>query len=237
MGRHVFISYSQRDQRVASDVVDRLEREGHQVWIDRANLEGGMQWRPEVARNIIDCDCFVVLLFAGSVRSKHVIKELTLAEEENKAIIPVVISQTELTPGIKLQLVGTQRIDCTGDFERGLDQLLNAIPGAPARASATAARQDPTLTNDDTEFLGSMWDSAAIDSQREVLLEELVRIDKKDSGRGHGDPASDRRREELTKQLDELNKRGQKLSEKTRGMVEESNRLIASLFKNTDKKR
>ena len=196
-----------------------------------------MQWRPEVARNIIDSDCFVVLLSSSSVRSRHVIKELTLAEEENKAIIPVVISQTELTPGIKLQLVGTQRIDCTGDFERGIDQLLSAIPGAPARASATAARQHPTLPNADAEFLGSMWDSSAIDSQCAALLEEMSRIDKKDSGRGYADPASDRRIEELKKQLDELNKRGQKLSEKTLGMLEKYNRLIDTVFKNPDKKR
>ncbi len=41
----VFLSYSRRDDKVATEVAARLEAAGHGVWRDVESIPGGSAWR------------------------------------------------------------------------------------------------------------------------------------------------------------------------------------------------
>jgi len=106
----VFISYSSHDHDKAAKLTERLRAAGLSVWIDEANISAATQWSSEIVRAIEECKVFIILLSVHSFGSHNVIKELSLASEEKKHIIPVELETLELTHEVKYQLAGIQRV-------------------------------------------------------------------------------------------------------------------------------
>lgn len=106
----VFISYSSHDHDKAAKLTERLREAGISVWIDEANISAATQWSSEIVRAIEECKVFIILLSVSSFGSHNVIKELSLASEEKKHIIPVELETLELTHEVKYQLAGIQRV-------------------------------------------------------------------------------------------------------------------------------
>ena len=48
----IFLSYSRLDAQQADMWVENLERSGYRVWIDRAGIRGGAQWKATIVRSI-----------------------------------------------------------------------------------------------------------------------------------------------------------------------------------------
>jgi TolB-like protein/Flp pilus assembly protein TadD len=106
----IFISYSNFDKEKASKLSQRLRQSGFSVWIDETNISAASQWSTEIVRAIEECKVFLILLSVHSFGSHNVIKELSLASEEKKHIIPVELEHVELTHDVKYQLAGIQRV-------------------------------------------------------------------------------------------------------------------------------
>ena len=124
---HIFISYSRRDAEYVDAIIKRFEKAGLSVWVDRGSIQGGDQWKQEIVEGIEKCEAFILVLSSTSVRSDNVRRELDLAGEYNKKIIPIQLSPTIIPRGMKYQLVGVQRIDMVSDFEVGIKQLLYTL--------------------------------------------------------------------------------------------------------------
>jgi TolB-like protein len=106
----IFISYSNFDKEKAVKLCQKLRDDGFSVWIDESNISAATQWSSEIVRAIEECKVFIILLSAHSFGSHNVIKELSLASESKKHIIPVELEQVELTNEVKYQLAGIQRV-------------------------------------------------------------------------------------------------------------------------------
>jgi adenylate cyclase len=106
----IFISYSNFDKEKAQKLCQRLRESGFSVWIDESNISAATQWSSEIVRAIEECKVFLILLSPHSFGSHNVIKELSLASEEKKHIIPVELEPIELTHEVKYQLAGIQRV-------------------------------------------------------------------------------------------------------------------------------
>lgn len=46
---NVFVSYATGDSEIVLRIVDRLERDGVSLWIDRRRVTGGMVWAQEIS--------------------------------------------------------------------------------------------------------------------------------------------------------------------------------------------
>lgn len=106
----IFISYSTHDSEKAAKLSSRLRDAGFSVWLDESNISAATQWSSEIVRAIESSKVFLILLSAHSFASHNVIKELSLASEEKKHIIPVEVEPVELTHQVKYQLAGIQRV-------------------------------------------------------------------------------------------------------------------------------
>lgn len=200
----VFISYSRADSTIVDHLCSRLNQAGHQVWLDREKIGVGRQWRSELVQAIRDCSIFILVLSPNSARSQAVLKELTLAEESGRAIIPIEIAEFKIPSHFEYHLAGTQRLSLKGGLDVGLPGLLEAMIGAPERAAATSARFDRVMSELDAEYTGTMGDAAALDQQKLHVMEELARLDMFDARRGYGDSESSGRRDHLLRKLDEI---------------------------------
>src|SRR5436305_14826594 len=102
----IFISYSREDQKQALNLLAMLRREGYNVWIDQEAIPGASIWSDEIVQNIKSCDIFIALLSESSVLSPNVSKEIGLAAEHGKTILPIEIGNFELTGRLEYALAG-----------------------------------------------------------------------------------------------------------------------------------
>jgi len=137
----VFLSYSRLDHDFADRVIDCLKHQGIQVWVDTQEIQGGDAWRAAIVRAITDCEAFLVILSPQCVASKNVVKELSLASEKNRHIIPIIGEPCDIPDGMQYQLAELQRIDfCELGFDAALQRLVNTLRrGASASAVGSSA--------------------------------------------------------------------------------------------------
>lgn len=111
----LFISYSRKDSEQALALAERLRSSGIDVWIDQHGIEAAKTWSEEIVNAIEGSTAFAVLLSRSSIASDNVARELALAHESERAVIPIAIDDVRLPAKFKYQLAGIQRVAFT-DF-------------------------------------------------------------------------------------------------------------------------
>ena len=134
MSAEVFISYAAKDRTRVLDLVDRLRTAGVSVWIDQMGIEGATMWSQEIVAAIRSCKVLILAISENSADSENVVKEVALASEGRKRILPVYIKQAEIPESMAYQLAGIQRIEF---FEGREDAALQAVIRALAKLGVT----------------------------------------------------------------------------------------------------
>jgi len=106
----IFISYSTRDRPHAMELVERLRADGYSVWIDKQGIGAATSWSKEIAEALEDCTMFMLLLSPNSLASENVAKELAVAAELKKHIIPIELESVQLKREFLYHLTGLQRV-------------------------------------------------------------------------------------------------------------------------------
>jgi len=125
----IFVSYSRRDEEAVGRLVEAVEQDGHRVFLDR-DISGGQQSRESIVTAIRKADVFMVILSPVSIASHHVRRELDIAEDEKKPIVPVVIEQAAIPAKMVYQLAGLQSIDLAPDARAGYRSVKEALRAA-----------------------------------------------------------------------------------------------------------
>ena len=89
MKSDVFVSYASGDRDRVFDLVERLRAAGVSVWIDQMGIEGASMWSQEIVEAIDKCKVLILAISQSSTESENVVKELALASERRKNILPV----------------------------------------------------------------------------------------------------------------------------------------------------
>ncbi|SVB24876.1 uncharacterized protein METZ01_LOCUS177730, partial [marine metagenome] len=110
MSPDVFISYSREDQQQVVKVVEYLRGQGLNIWMDETDIHGATIWTKEIVEAIRACDLFILAISGHSTGSKNVVKELALASEREKIILPIYLEQCEIPETMEYQLAGIQNI-------------------------------------------------------------------------------------------------------------------------------
>ena len=110
MNPDVFISYSREDQQQVLSLVEYLRDQGLAVWMDESDIHGATMWTREIVEAIRACDLFVLAVSSHSTGSKNVVKELALASEREKIILPIYLEQCDIPETMEYQLAGIQNI-------------------------------------------------------------------------------------------------------------------------------
>jgi adenylate cyclase len=113
----IFISYSSKDREKAEQLTELLGSAGLSVWIYDA---------------IESCKTLVVMLSPSSIESKNVAREVSLAFEKNKKILPLDLEPVELTRDLGYHLAGLQRTSMTN-----IDAIIRALGKLGLEATQT----------------------------------------------------------------------------------------------------
>ncbi|MCB1956746.1 MAG: TIR domain-containing protein [Rhodocyclaceae bacterium] len=140
--RRIFLSYRRADSAVADSVVEALEQQGFGVWVDREDIGGGSRWRDAIAQAIQDCDALVFLMSASALESDEVYKELAMASQLGRPIIPLQLGEVHLIGWHKAELGQLQIVfhDAADEARQWLGDLIAGVRKACAGRAATPAR-------------------------------------------------------------------------------------------------
>jgi adenylate cyclase len=129
----IFISYSSKDREQAQLLTELLASAGLSVWIDQAGIEAATSWSEEIVNALDGCKAFIVMLSPSSIESKNVVREVALAFEKNKKILPLDLEPVSLPASMQYHLAGLQRTSMTNidAVIRALGKLGLAATGAP----------------------------------------------------------------------------------------------------------
>jgi TIR domain/FHA domain len=146
----VFISYAQdEDGAPALALREALEREGVSVWIADDRIQGGQNYGPAVVDAIQTCKVVIVLISESSMRSPYVAREVQMAFEMDRCLLPLRLEGTPVSDTVLFWLGGANWIDIMGQMESWLPKVVNTlISMGVAVASRENSDQDIAAMSD-----------------------------------------------------------------------------------------
>lgn len=114
----VFISYSRKDVKHIDKFVERLEKLGFIVWIDRKGIESGDSFKQVIVNAIEKSSIFVYFNSYSSSVSPWTAKELGVAITLGKPIIPVKLDKASYSKEGLFDLINLDFIDYSDPITR-----------------------------------------------------------------------------------------------------------------------
>lgn len=134
--KHLYLSFSPRDNRIMAEMRDRLLHQGFKPWIDPEPHPGG-DWRFLIDDAIQNSDAVIVIVTPNSVNSDYVTYEWALALGLGVQVIPVIFKKPDnMHPRLMtlnpFSFYGFKDPAHFWDyFLRELKRILSAPPAAP----------------------------------------------------------------------------------------------------------
>jgi len=144
----IFISYSSYDRTKAEQLVSQLETAGYSVWIDQHGIGGALNWSAEIVGAFSGVTTVAFLLSAHSLSSENVAREIHLASEKKKNILPIILEDTPLPRIFEYPLAGLQRVR----YER-IEDILHAVELLKQGHSILEQMQAPTSRISDDGYI------------------------------------------------------------------------------------
>ena len=151
---HIFVSYAAVDKEKVQKLVKMLTGCGFVTWTDGHGITPGRTWRSQIVEAITTADVVILILSERSAMSQNVRKEIDIAEEARRPILPVEIESVIVPRELMYQLAGLQRIRMEGvDAEERLVHALKQLTHysaleSPAPTAAVHAKDPEVLTSE-----------------------------------------------------------------------------------------
>lgn len=111
MANDIFISYSRTDSKVVESFVERLESAGYKVWIDRTNVHPGKSYKSIIVQAIEDSTVFLFFSSKNSNASSWTPKEIAIAVDRQKHIIPIKLDDSRYNQDVEFDLINLDYVD------------------------------------------------------------------------------------------------------------------------------
>src|ERR1700728_2483689 len=106
------------------EIVDELERRGTRCWIAPRDLRPGEPFDDEIAEAIETSRAMLLIFSDLCNESEYIRREVTVAGESQKAIIPFRIEDVRPRKGLRVRLSDLHWIDGFVSRERAIDELV-----------------------------------------------------------------------------------------------------------------
>ena len=134
MSIEVFVSYSSQDYERVIPVVDRLREAGVALWVDEGSIDAATLWSESIVEAIAECHVLIMMVSSHSTDSHNVVKEVMIASEGKKTILPIYLESAEIPAKLKYQLTGIQHLEW---FDGGSDEVFETLKDGLAKRGVT----------------------------------------------------------------------------------------------------
>ncbi len=135
----LFVSHVAEDRAAALEIVDELERRGVKCWIAPRDVHPGSRFDDEIADALDNCRAMLLIFSEHCNESEYIHREVTVAGESHKIVIPFRIEDVQPRRGLRVRLSDLHWIDGFASRERAVDELarqfdpVGALCAAPGR--------------------------------------------------------------------------------------------------------
>jgi len=123
LSRPCFISHATSNRDLAGEFAQTLENNGIRTWLASRDVRSGFDYAAAIVNAIEQSHVFVALLSQDSTTSQHCLRELDLALEIGKTIIPVWLEKHTLPHGFRYRLATIQIASTAEDVVDALSDL------------------------------------------------------------------------------------------------------------------
>ena len=102
----IFVSYSRKDSGIVLPIVERLKAEGYRCWMDVSGIESGDAFKQVIVDAIKTAGVILFFSSANANKSGYTVKEINVAVELCKVIIPVKLDDAPYADSIMFDLSG-----------------------------------------------------------------------------------------------------------------------------------
>lgn len=100
---YLFVSYAHKNDAAVLEIISTLQSRGFRVWYDEG-IEAGSEWPESIASHLERAQLVLAFLSPAYLRSDNCRKEMHYALTKRKPVINVYLEQTELSPGMEMQI-------------------------------------------------------------------------------------------------------------------------------------
>ena len=136
----LFVSHVSEDRAPASELVAELERRDIRCWIAPRDVRPGKPYDDEIAEAIDDCTAMLLLFSEHCNASEYIRREITVAGEARKLIIPYRIEDAQPKRGLRVRLADLHWIDGFVARESAIDALVKATNAGRPRPAGEDGR-------------------------------------------------------------------------------------------------
>lgn len=141
----VFISYSSKDSKIVEKIVAMLKEAGISYWKAPEMIPAGSNYAREIPRAIAQCQVFLLVISSYSQESIWVEKEIDCAINDRKTIVPLKLTEDDLSDMFRFYLNNVQTISYAENPAEALRltrERLNTLLSLPADVSAEQKKAD-----------------------------------------------------------------------------------------------
>lgn len=139
---YLFVSYAHKDEDRVFPLIRALHERRCRIWYDEG-IEIGVNWPQTVAERLRDSALVLVFLSKNALASQNCLREIHFGVSQKKTLLVVRLDDSELPPGVGMQVSVAQTVDWRGAQEsaeevfRLLDErvLGDGVTGYERRAS------------------------------------------------------------------------------------------------------
>jgi len=136
----IFVCYAHEDSDVVYPEMAWLREQGLNLWYDEG-ISAGKNWRAAIGDSLLGASHVLFYISPRSLESDHCNREINLALDEGKDIVPIYLEDVELTSDLKVGLNRVQALHRDQDANYS-QHLLNAL-GQTAETTPPSPRQKP----------------------------------------------------------------------------------------------
>jgi hypothetical protein len=108
---HFFVSHSSVDKEIADNLIAAIENAGLKGWIAPRDIPPGSNYGAEISRGMRECAALVIIFSENSNVSAAIFREVQMAFELRKIIIPVRIHKIQVSDDLNFYLSGLHWCD------------------------------------------------------------------------------------------------------------------------------
>ena len=142
----IFISYCHEDASDIKKITNLFDQNGIKYWIDSKSIPLGVKYQEAIVYGIESSDIFLFVYSIKSNDSADQIRELGIASQVNKPIIPFMLDDSEWKPELRYMARSNQGIEVWKEgMDFALKVLVNGIRNrqAETRTSFTPSTPEP----------------------------------------------------------------------------------------------
>ncbi len=119
---YLFVSYAHRDEAAVYAAIRLLHERRCRVWYDEG-IEVGVNWPQTVAEHLRSSALVVVFLSKNTLASQNCLREINFSVSQRKPMLVVRLDDSELPPGVGMQLSVAPAIPWRGAEQTAEDVL------------------------------------------------------------------------------------------------------------------